>query len=388
MDDYQNIFNTVATIIDMGSYNIKTGLSGEDKPSFVFRNIIGTPKYQKILPISCETEVVDPSEETKGLYRLRKPIERGMVSDYDDLNLVFSKVYKQLKIHNNKEIPVFITETPFTPHKQKSRIAELLFESYDCPNLFFGIQGVLSLYAFGKTDGIILESGDGVTQVVPVYNGYKLDHAMDKIDFGGQDITEYLKYLLRTNGRLVETEKEQDLYNKVKESECVINPDREKNKKKFLRRLSIFDMGNKPIEVTEYELPDGECIKVGEEKFMTTEVLFNPSIAGKNHPGIHELLADCLERLDMDLKRHLINSIYLSGGNSMFKGFNERLNNELEPIVSDPKSLNITAGNFNKTYSVWQGASSITNINAFSKLWISRKDYKDHGDRVFLMKSF
>ncbi len=99
------------------------------------------------------------------------------------------KVINDLNITNNSEIPIFICQPPFTSKSQKKLIAEILFETYESPNLFFGTQGVLSLYAFGKKNGIVLESGYGITQVVPVYEGYKLDHAVQKINFGGLDVS-------------------------------------------------------------------------------------------------------------------------------------------------------------------------------------------------------
>lgn len=105
-----------------------------------------------------------------------------------------------MKITNNKETPIFICQPPFTPKKQKNELCQLLLENYDFPSIFFGTQAVLSLYAFGKQNGLMLESGEGVTQVVPIYNGYKLDHAVERINLGGEDVTNYLKILLRKNG--------------------------------------------------------------------------------------------------------------------------------------------------------------------------------------------
>lgn len=101
---------------------------------------------------------------------------------------------------NAKEMPIFICEPPFTPKSQKKELCSLLFENYDFPSVFFGTQGVLSLYAFGKQNGLMVESGEGVTQVVPIYNGYKLDHAVERVNLGGEDVTNYLKILLRKNG--------------------------------------------------------------------------------------------------------------------------------------------------------------------------------------------
>ena len=387
MEEYQNIFNTESCIIDMGSDTIKAGLSSEEKPSLTFKSVIGTPKFNKILPTGTEMEVVGPSKDIRGLYKLSRPIKRGLISNMSDAKLLFNKVYNELKLVNHKDVPIFLTESPFTPKKQKAEIAELLFESYDAPSIFFGTQGVLSLYAFGKTDGIVLETGGGVTQVVPIYNGYKLDHAVEKINFGGEDVSNYLKLLLRKNGIYIHSTSELPLFNEMKESICELKSV-SKVDNKYNTKVPMFDLHDKKTEVIKYELPDGQVIDIGAERYFAPEILFNPSVAGLEFPGLHELLDNCIKRLDLDLRRSLYSSIYLSGGNSLINGFSERLATEIEPLVSDKSKLSITAANVDRTFLVWQGATSIANINAFSKLWITKQDMQEQGDRIFMMKTF
>jgi centractin len=149
---------------------------------------------------SQEPTIFSPDESLRGLYRLERPIKRGIIQNFTDSKIIFDKLFNDMKITNNKETPIFICQPPFTPKKQKSELCQLLLENYDHPSVFFGTQAVLSLYAFGKQNGLIVESGEGVTQVVPIYNGYKLDHAVERINLGGEDVTNYLKILLRKNG--------------------------------------------------------------------------------------------------------------------------------------------------------------------------------------------
>ena len=387
IDEYQNIFNTMATIVDLGSENLKAGLSGEEKPSCVFKSLIGTPKFNKVLPIANDMEVVGPSKEIRGLYKLDKPVKRGLVANTTDMKLLLNRIQNELKILNNKEMPIFLTEPPFTPKKYKKEMAELLFESYDCPSIFFGTQGVLSLYSFGKTDGVVLESGDGVTQVVPVYNGYKLDHAVEKINFAGEDVSSYLKLLLRKNGIYIHSTSEQCLYNEMKESICELKGN-SIIENKYRTKVHSTELSDKKVEEIKYELPDGEIIDIGNERYFAPEILFTPSIAGYEFPGLHEMLDNSIKSLDLDLRKYLYNSIYLSGGNTLINGFSERLASELDPLISEKTKLSITAANVDRTFLAWQGASTITNINSFSKLWITKKDMQEYGDRIFLMKNF
>jgi len=385
MTDY-NMFNSAA-VVDLGSGQVKADFSGEEHPKCIFDSIIGRPKFNKILPLTTESEVVGPNADIRGLYKLEKPIKRGLLTNSADAKLIFNKIYTDLKIMNNKEVPMFICEPPFTPKSQKRMIAEILFESHDCPFIFFGTQGVLSLYAFGKTDGIMLESGDGITQIVPVYNGYKLDHAVEKINFGGEDVTSYLKLLLRKNGISIQSSSEESLLGEIKKSVCelkVTSLEDLKNRGKMIGT----DINDKKGEDVKYVLPDGFTIDIGAERFMAPEILFSPSIAGYEFPGMHELLDNSIKKLDLDLRRHLYSNIFLSGGNTVINGFAERLANELGSLVSDKTKMSIVAPNVDRSVLPWQGASAITNMSAFSKLWISRKEMQEQGDRIFLMKAF
>ncbi len=385
MDDFQNIFNTLATIIDLGSGTIKAGLSGEENPTCIFPSLIGIPKFHKILPMGENQQIVGPQKEVRGLYRLKKPIVRGEIKDKDDIKLILHEIFGKLKLVNNKEIPVFIAEPPFTSKKQKSMIAEILFDTYDTPNIFFGTQGVLSLYSFGRTDGVVLESGEGVTQVVPVFNGYKLDYSVEKMNFGGIDVSQNLKLFLKKNGISLFSSSENCILEEMKESICQLK-DQAIDYKKLIG--SNLDSNKEMVNQIEYELPDGSSISVGPERFIAPEILFNPSIRGMEFPGLHTFLDSSIKKLDLDLRKNLYESIILSGGNTLINGFSERLANELEPLVSDKTKLSITAANSDRTVLAWQGASSITNISSFSKLWISKKEHQEEGDRIFLIKNF
>ena len=374
----------LAGIIDLGSGKIKAGLSTEEDPSLIFPSLIGHPKFNKILPINSQEEIVGPDSELRGLYTLDRPIKNGKIQNRADAKMIFNKIYNDLNICSNREIPIFIAEPPFTCKKQKKMLAELLFENFDAPSVFFGTQGVLSLYAFGKTEGIVLESGKGITQIVPITNGYKLDYAVQKINFGGEDVDQYLKLLLKKNGIYLYSSSEDCILEEMKEKVCQLKD------KAFDRnqRINLNDVDSHKTEDFEYKLPDGEIISIGSERFIAPEVLFNPSIAGMEFPGLHEFLDSAIKKMDLDLRKNFYGNIVLSGGNSMLNGFSERLANEMEPLVAEKTKLTILAAEVDRSCLVWKGASSIINVDSFANLWIGKKDYEEHGDRIFLMKTF
>lgn len=374
----------LSIITDLGSGKIKTGLSTEEEPSLVFPSLIGHPKFNKILPQNNQEEIVGPEPDLRGLYTLDNPIKNGKIQNKADAKMIFNKIYNDLNIINNKEIPLFIAEPPFTSKKQKNMLSELLFENFETPAVFFGTQGVLSLYAFGKTEGIVLESGKGVTQIVPITNGYKLDYAVQKINFGGEDIDQYLKLLLKKNGIYLYSSSEDCILEEMKETVCQLKD------KAFDRnqRNNLNEVDSHKIEDFDYKLPDGEIISIGSERFIAPEVLFNPSIAGMEFPGLHEFLDSAIKKMDLDLRKNFYGNIVLSGGNTMVNGFAERLANEMEPLVAEKTKLTILAAEIDRSCLVWKGASSIINVDSFSSLWISKKDYEEHGERIFLMKTF
>lgn len=367
-----------ALILDFGSGTIKAGFSGEDMPSLTFESYIGKPKYKKLLGREDNRDIIGPSKELRGLFKLTRPVVHASLKS-EFVPKLFNHIWADLKLEQDK-FPVFMTEAPFTPLKEKVELASFLFENKGSSSVFFGTQGVLSLYAFGKTDGLMLESGEGVTQVVPIYNGYKLDHAVEKINFGGGDVSAQLNVLLRKNGNIISLSNEQCLFDEMKRAviELLPTPAEQDGKADFKR----------VVEEVKYELPDGETINIRSEKVQAAEILFNPSLAGFEFLGLHEMISQSIKRLDLDLRKNMYKNIYISGGNTMINGFPERLGNELSPLVFEKTPVSITAANVDRTVLAWQGGSAVSQLTAFQNLWISEADFKEHGERIFLNKAF
>jgi centractin len=150
---------------------------------------------------------------------------------------------------------VLLTEAPLNPRKNRDRVAQIFFETFNIPALYMSVQAVLSLYASGRTTGVVLDSGDGVTHVVPVYEGFSMPQAIQRIDLAGRDITRYLQLLLRKSGYCFTTSAELEIVSKVKEKCCylALNPTKEEND---------------TFHITEdFKLPDGQTIKLGTERY-------------------------------------------------------------------------------------------------------------------------
>jgi len=136
--------------------------------------------------------------------KINYPISHGIVEDWKDMEYLWRHVFEELKV-SPKEHPVLLTEAPLNPYMNRVRMAEIFFETFGTPSLFFQAQAVLSLYAQGKTTGVVLDCGDGVCHCAPIYEGFSITNAVQRIDIGGRDVTYQLMNLLRRGGYIFHT---------------------------------------------------------------------------------------------------------------------------------------------------------------------------------------
>ncbi|KEG14331.1 actin 2 [Trypanosoma grayi] len=361
-----------AVVLDNGSGNIKCGFAGEEVPRCVFPTVIGTPKKSGSNP---RTYVGDEALREKGL-RYAYPMEHGIVTDWDGMERVWRHAYEELHVPAERQA-VLLTEPPLNPIGNREKMAEILFESFAVPALHVQIQAVLTLYAAGRTDGLVLDSGDGVTHLVPVFEGQSMPVAVRRLELAGRDATEWMMELLSDElGRPFTTTADREVARLVKERCCYVA-------ESFDEELQAAEEAVDDSASERFTLPDGATIPVGRARFCCPELLFNPALAERPYDGIHRAVADCVESCPIDLRRRLLGSIVLSGGNTMFKGMQQRLQREVAALVNPraAEDVCVVAANERK-FSVWIGAAILASLTSFASEWFTQQEYNEHGSSI------
>lgn len=324
--------------------------------------------------------VGDEARSKRGILTIKYPIEHRMVANWVDMETLWHhNFYNELRVSPD-ERPVLLTEPPLNPISNREKMTEYMFENFEVPALYIAVQSVLSLYASGRTTGLVIDTGDGATYTVPVYEGNALPYATNHIELAGRDLTDYLVALLNKRDYCLCTTAEQDAVCDIKEKHCYVALD-------FEQELQTATSNPSSIEKT-YELPDGRVITIASERLKCPEAMFNPSLCGKEGPGFHEMTQNSISKCDEDIQRDMYSNVVLAGGSTLFPGFTERMLKELKSHA--PRSdieFNLVAP-ADRKYSVWIGGSMLSALPNFLEMCISREEYIEHGPRIVHRKCF
>lgn len=356
----------VSIIFDGGSSIIKAGFSGDDSPRAVFPSVYGKVRPDKWN--GKDAFIGDEAISKRDIVDLKYPIEHGVVTNWDEMEQIWHHTFKyELRILPDNH-PILLTQTASNPKAQTKKSLEIMFEKFNTPACYFANSAVLALYESGRLTGLVLDSGDGVTHSVPIYEGYYIPHSTIRLNFAGRDLTDYLIKMINEMPDYFDLKLNRETASMIKRILCCVAADYEKE----------ILTTHAPANETSFELPDGKLIRLGNKKFQCPEALFQPLLLGMQTIGIHEASYDSIMKSDIDIRKDLYSNIILAGGNTMFSNIGIRLQNEINQLVPDRVKVKVIASPERRS-STWMGGSIIAQLSTFEQLIIKKQEYKEFG---------
>lgn len=275
-----------AIVIDNGTGMMKAGFAGDEAPKVYFPSLVGYQRYEHLHGSDDkDCYIGEEAIAKKGVLELKYPLENGIVKSWEDMEKIWGYTFiDQLKA-DNEQHPVMLTEAALNPKENKEKMTSVFFETFNVPAFYVATQAVLALYASGRTTGLVCDSGDGVTHVVVVYDGYSIKHAIARLNLAGRDLTDYMQKHLSEDGHHFQSTAEREIAKNIKEKLCYVALDYEKEMQEFEAS---------PNKKKDFELPDGKKIKVSSVLVRTPECLFQPKMLGLDVKGIHETIHQCV----------------------------------------------------------------------------------------------
>jgi len=381
--------NEDVVVCDNGTGFVKCGFAGENFPRHMFPSMVGRPTLRaeedaigniELKDIMCG----DEAAAVRQALEIRYPVDCGIIRHWDDMEALWDYTfYEKLKI-NPEEKKMMLTEAPLNPKKNREKTIEIMFEKYGFDAVHQAIQAMLTLYAQGLLTGVVVDTGDGVTHVVPVYEGFVPQHLISRLDVAGRHITKYMIKLLLLRGYAFNRTADFETIRRVKEDLCYVAHDIEQERKLALETTVL---------VEKYRLPDGRVIKVGRERFEAPEALFTPSLIDVEGDGMADMVYNMIQKADVDCRADFYKHIVLSGGSSMYPGLPTRLEKDIRAkylqgvLKGDKSRLNRLKLRIEdpprRRNMVFLGASVLGDImRDRDDFWITKSEWEESGPAI------
>jgi len=334
--------------------------------------------------------VGDVADKVRNMLQITYPLDNGVVRNFEDLCYVWDYTFSEKLKVDPKKSKIMLTEAPMNPKENRKKMVEIMFEKYGFMSAYIAIQAVLVLYAQGLLTGVVCDSGDGVTHVVPVYEGFSMPNLIRRLNVAGRDVTRYLIKLLLLRGYAFNRTADFETVRQIKEKLCYVGYDLELEKRLALETTVL---------VESYTLPDGRIIRCGAERFEAPECLFKPSAVDVESMGMGELIFDTINKADVDLRAEFYQHIVLSGGSTMYPGLPSRLEKEIRELygVRVAKGKKEQIDKFKcriedpprRKHMVFLGGAVLADIMKDKQaFWMNLNEYKEGGADKVLKKCY
>merc|ERR1712168_439029 len=397
-----------ACVIDVGTGYSKLGYAGNKEPQFIIPSAIAVKESAKVgtnLTRGVEDLdffIGDEAMDSKG-YAVKYPVRHGQVEDWDLMEKYMEQIiFKHLRAEP-EDHHFLMTEPPLNTPENREYLAEIMFESFNVPGLYIAVQAVLALAASWASKavgervltGTVIDSGDGVTHVIPVAEGYVIGSCIKHIPIAGRDITYFIQQLLREREVGIPPEQSLETAKAIKERYCYVCPDivKEFNKydsdpQKWIKKYeSLNSITKQPFSVD-----------VGYERFLGPEIFFHPEFSNADFTlPISEIVDDVIQSCPIDARRPLYKNIVLSGGSTMFRDFGRKLQRDIRRTVDSrlkqhedlsegrikPKPIDVQVITHSmQRYAVWFGGSMLASTPEFYQVCHTKADYDEHGASI------
>jgi len=427
-----------AIVLDLGSHTCKAGYAGEDAPKAVFPSVVGSIeqtgmadaiKVEGDLESSSDAKmnVKLDSEKSKSKRKLYvgsqalgyrrdfmeviPALNDGIFADWDVVDSIWDHAFRERLLIDPKEHPILLAEPSSNSQQQRERTAELMFESHKVPALFLAKNAVLTSFASGRPTSLVVDCGGGSTTVAAVHDGYVLQKAVVSSPIGGEVLTDCLMRTLESKGILLRP-RYSFKRKEVRPGEFQIVdldfPNTTASYKRYSQMIIANDFKEavcrvpdtnfdetaySNIPTTPYELPDGQIIEIGADRFKFPDLMFNPSLLqmmphmekldnlGHSLRGLPQMVIESINKCDVDIRRELFSSILLAGGTASMQQMKERLEKDLMEEAPQAARVKVLAsGNaIERRFSVWIGGSILASLGSFQQMWFSKAEYEEHG---------
>ena len=369
-------------VLDTGSQYCRAGFAGDDAPRAVFPSSVAHQIHGSESWVGDEAAAIARAEPDA--VNLTYPIARNIATNWQDVEKIWHQAfYNELRV-NPERLRVLLTEPVLNPKANREQMTRIMFETFNVRAMYIVPEPILALIGNCRTIGVVVMSGCGVTQIVPVYEGHAVSHAITRLDVAGRDLTDYMMKIITEGGDAFTTAAEgnkpfegpigREAGRDIKESLAYVCLDLEAEEQTVIHSSSLE---------RSYELPDGQVITIAGERFRCPEALFKPAVLGMEQAGIHECTYKSIMKCDGDTRKDLFASIVLAGGTTLLPGFADRMQKEITALAPSTMNIKIIAPPERK-YSVWIGGSilALTLTLTFQRIWITRQDYDKFGPSI------